>query len=78
MTVERDLELTLKLCVKASVMLSCTQHAIDHGNQGDMSLDSVEAPQLVLIQPLSLAFFVIDFNGPAMTANTSDASCLPA
>ena len=42
-----------------------------------MSLNGAETPQLILIQPLSLAFFMIDFNGPPMAANASDAVCLP-
>ena len=58
-------------------MLCCTQYAIDHGNQGDMSFNGAEAPHLILVQPFGLAFFVIDFNRPAMTANAGDALCPP-
>ena len=59
-------------------MLGGTQHAVDHGNQGDMSFDSAEVPQLILVQPFGFAFFVIDFNGPTMATNARDAGCLPA
>ncbi len=43
----------------------------------DMSFDSAKAPHLILVQPFRFAFLVIDFNGPAMAANASDAFCLP-
>jgi hypothetical protein len=42
-----------------------------------MSLNTTEVPQLILIQPFRLAFFVIDFNGPAVASNTGDARSLP-
>ena len=71
------LKLTLKPMAKASIVLSGSQHAVGHGNQSDMSFDSAKAPHLILVQPFRFAFLVIDFHGPAMATNTSDAFCLP-
>ena len=42
-----------------------------------MALDGAEVSQLIVVQPFRLAFLVIDFNGPAMAANTRDAGRLP-
>jgi len=42
-----------------------------------MPLNGAEVPQLILIQPFGLAFLVVDFNGPAMASNASDAWRLP-
>ena len=77
MALKRYLKLTLKPMAKASIVLSGPQHAVGHGNQSDMSFDSAKAPHLILVQPFRFAFLVIDFNGPSMAANASDAFCLP-
>src|SRR4030065_369543 len=42
-----------------------------------MALNGAEVPQLILIQPFGLAFLVVDFNGPAVTANARDPGRLP-
>ena len=42
-----------------------------------MALNGAEMPQLILIQPFGLAFLVVDFNGPAVTANACNPGRLP-
>ncbi len=42
-----------------------------------MAFNSLEAPQLILIQPFGFAFFMIDFNGPAMAADVANTLGLP-
>ena len=42
-----------------------------------MPLNGVEIPQLILVQSFGLTFLVIDFNGPAMASDASDAVGLP-
>ena len=42
-----------------------------------MFTDRVEIPDLILIEAIGLAFFVIHFHGPAMASNTGDAPRLP-
>src|SRR6266699_2871450 len=37
----------------------------------------LEVPHLILIQPLRFAFFVIDFNGPAMASDAGEPPSLP-
>ena len=37
----------------------------------------LEVPYLILIQPIRLPLFVIDFNGPAMASDTGDPPGLP-
>ncbi len=58
-------------------MLGGSQQAVDYGNQGDVSLDRFEIPQLILVQPFVLAFLVIDFHGPAMAIDTGDPRRMP-
>jgi hypothetical protein len=71
------LEYSLKSCAKDMVVLGCTQEGVDHGDKGDMALDRPEVPQLILVQSFCLAFLVIDFHGPAMASDASDASGVP-
>src|SRR5271157_984733 len=42
-----------------------------------MSFDGRKVPELILIQPFSLAFFVIDFDGPAVASNAGNTRRLP-
>lgn len=42
-----------------------------------MSLNRLEVPQLILVQPFGLPLFMIDFNGPAVTSDAGDARRLP-
>lgn len=37
----------------------------------------LKVPNLVLIEPIRFALFVIDFNGPAMTSDAGDPPSLP-
>ena len=39
--------------------------------------DCLKVPYLILVQPLGLAFLVIDFHRPAVTTDASDANGLP-
>jgi hypothetical protein len=43
-----------------------------------MSVYRLKVPDLILIEAIHFALFVIDFNGPAMASNARDAMGLPA
>ena len=58
-------------------MLGCSQETVGHGDQGDMFFNRLEIPYLMLIETFGLAFFMIDFNRPAMASNSGDATRLP-
>ena len=58
-------------------MLGCTQYAIDDGDQANVSLDGLQVPHLILVEPFGLTLLVINFNGPAVASNARDARRLP-
>jgi hypothetical protein len=58
-------------------MGSGSQQAVGDGDQRDMPGYRGKVPDLILIEALRFAFFVIDFNGPAMAADTRDTGGLP-
>ena len=66
-----QLELTLKLGLEGGVMLGGTQQAIDCGDQGNMSLNGLKVPQLILVKPFGLSLFAIDFNRPAVASDAA-------
>jgi len=70
--IKLKLELPLKFALKDGVVWGSTQETVDHGDQGDVSFHGAEVPQLILVKPFGLAFFVIDFNGLI----TNDKFCL--
>ena len=47
------------------------------GDEADMPGYGLKVPHLILVQPLRLALFVIDFHGPAMATDARDTSRLP-
>ncbi len=71
------LEFPLKLFLKGRVVLGRSQQAVHHGDQGDISFNAPEVPELIPIQPFRLPFLVIDFNGPAVAPNPGDPRRLP-
>src|SRR3989337_1291374 len=72
-----ELEFMLKPDLKVWVMLGGAQQTVNLSDQGDMAFNRLEVPQLILVQPFGLAFFMIDFNGPAVAPDTGDARSLP-
>ena len=42
-----------------------------------MPVYRLKVPDLILIESISFALFVIDFNGPAVTSDARDARRLP-
>ena len=58
-------------------MLGGPQYAIGHGDQGDVFTDRLEVPDLILIESIDFAFFVIHFHRPAMPSDPSDAFGTP-
>ena len=58
-------------------MLGCAQQAISDGDQRDMPIYRVKVPDLILIESISFALFVRDFNGPAVASDTGDPLGLP-
>jgi hypothetical protein len=41
-----------------------------------MSLNRLEVPQLILVQPFGFTLFMVNFNGPAMMSDAGDAGRL--
>jgi hypothetical protein len=58
-------------------VLGCSQQAVGDGDQRDMPISRVKVPDLILIESISFALFVIDFNGPAVASDARDALGLP-
>ena len=58
-------------------MGSGAQQAVGDGDQRDMPGYRGKVPDLILIEALGFAFFVLDFHGPAMAADTREAGGLP-
>ena len=53
------------------------QQAVGDGDQRDMPGYRGKVPDLILIEALRFAFFVLDFNGPTVATDTRDAGGLP-
>jgi hypothetical protein len=43
-----------------------------------MTRYALKVPELILVKALSFALFIVNFNGPAMAANSGNACGLPA
>ena len=55
------------------IVLGCSQSTVGDGDEGDMPVERRKIPDLILIQAINFALFVIDFNGPAVTSAARDA-----
>ena len=71
------LDLLLKCVKEGLIVLGCSQQAIGDGDQCEMPRYRLKVPDLILIESISFALFVIDFNGPAVTSDTGDPLGLP-
>jgi hypothetical protein len=59
------------------IVLGCSQYAVGDGDQRAMPVDRVKVPALILIESISFARFVIDFNRPAVASDARHALGLP-
>jgi hypothetical protein len=59
------------------IVWGCSQQAIGDGDQRDMPVYRVKVPNLILIESLSFALFVLDFNGPAVASDARDPLGVP-
>src|SRR2546428_13211089 len=69
--------MALELVKQGLIVLGGTQYARSDGDQGDMPGYRLAVPHVILLQPRRFAFFVRDFNGPAMASDAGEPSSLP-
>jgi hypothetical protein len=69
--------MALELLKQGLIVLGRTPYALDDGDKGDRPGYRLEVPHVILIEPIRLALFVRDVNGPAMASDTRDPSGLP-
>jgi hypothetical protein len=63
------LDLLLKYVKQGTIVLGCSQQAVGDGDQRDMPIYRLKVPDLILLESISFALFVIDFNGPAVASD---------
>ena len=69
--------MSLKLVKQSGIVAGGSQYAIGDGDEGDMPVYRLKVPDLIFVEPIHFALFVIDLNGPAVTSNPSDPLGLP-
>ena len=75
--IKPSLDLPLKCVKQGAIVLGCSQQAVGDGDQRDMPVYRLKVPDLILIESISFALFVIDFNGPAVASDARDPGGLP-